>query len=289
MIRSNDIKKEREELSALEVITRAFSEIASKHMLQSRESVFMNRSYLEGLTKLFDEIRSSYHKEILDIAKDRNQKQGKNITFLSHNGKTVMVLFTANNGLYGSIIQDTFDLFVKEYQLLKNVEVTIIGELGKALFEASFPNQPFTYFSLSDKNVTKEELTLLARHIVQYSEIRFFFGKFQNIVVQNPEMLPVKSNLEMNSQVESKTRYLFEPNLESILVFFESELFGSILKQTVEESSLAKLGSRVFAMDEASSKISEERKRLLSEQLSISHREANKKQLNSLSSIMSLI
>lgn len=289
MIRTNDIKKEREELSALEVITRAFSEIASKHMLQSRNNVIDNREYLAGLSSLFDEVRESYSDEIKEIATNRNQKQGKNITFLSHNGKTVMVLFSANNGLFGSIIQDTFNLFEKEYTTMNNVEVTIIGELGKSFFESAFPNRPYTFFSLSDKNVTKEEITMLARHIVQYSEIRFFFGKFQNIVVQTPEMLPVKSNLETTTHGQKKTKYLFEPSLEAILVFFESELFGSILKQTIEESSLAKLGSRVFAMDEASSKISSERKKLLAEQLSISHREANKKQLNTLSSIISLI
>lgn len=289
MIRSIDIKKQRDELTALEVVTKVFSEVASKHMLETRNSVLFNRDFLDGLTSLFDEVRDSYSDEIKKIASGRNQKKGSGITFLSHNGKKVLVFFSANKGLYGAIVRKTFDLFKQSIVENPNYEITVVGEVGKALFESEFPDKTYTFFSLSDEEPSKEQLTTIARHIVQYDEMNLYFGKFQNIVIQNPEKIIVSSTLDTNSSNKSKNKYLFEPALESVLVFFESELFGSILKQTIEESRLSKLASRVFAMDEASNKISLERKRLLVEEFSTIHREANKKQLNSLSGILSLV
>lgn len=288
MIRLQDIKKTHEELVTLELITRAFGEIASNRMLQTRTGVISNREYLSELTALFDEVRASYSSEIKKIAQKYQKGNKKNITFLSHNGKTVSVLFSASHGLYGPIIKETFELFLDEVKK-GNTEVTIVGEIGRGLFQSIYPNKPFTYFELSDKKASKEELTALARHIVQYDEIHFFYGKFQNIVSQKPEVSSISSNLSTNVMSKQSTKYLFEPSLEAVLVFFESELFGSVLKQTTEESTLAKLGSRVFAMDEATSKISHERKKLLESELGLIHREANKKQLNSLSGILTLI
>lgn len=287
MLRLSDIRKTRDELSTLELVTRAFGEIASGRMLTTRAGVISNRDYLSLLSSMFDDIRASYGPEIMRLA-GRKVANKKAITFLSHNGKTVSVLYSANNGLYGPIIKETFDLFKKEV-LKGTTEITIIGELGRAFFKAEFPDKPFTFFALSDRGASREEMTTFARHIVQYDEIHFFFGKFYNVISQKPEMMSLTSSLQAPTEVKKKVRYIFEPDLESVLVFFESELFGSVLKQTTEESTLAKLGSRVFAMDEATSRISRERKKLSSLELMFMHREENKKQLNSLAGILNIV
>jgi hypothetical protein len=56
----------------------------------------------------------------------------------------------------------------------------------------------------------------------------------------------------------------------------------------VQESTLAKMASRVLAMDASSGRITLERKRLLKLENSLKHREDNKKQLNSLSAILNV-
>ncbi len=283
MIRSKDIAILNRELSVLEIITRAFSEVASTHMKQTRNDVLANRDFVTEISLIFDEVRAAYADEVQRLSKKKAEK----ITFLSHNGKTVSVLLSAASGLYGSIVAETFELFKKEVE--KNIsEVTIAGRQGLALFTSHFPKRTYTYFDMSDKGGDQSEMSTLARHIVQYDEIHLFYGKFHTIVDQRPETLSIRSQIDIKPQEGRKTHYLFEPDLISILRFFESELFASVLTQTLQESTLSKYASRVLAMDAASNRITVERKKLLKAELSLKHRETNKKQLNSLSGILNM-
>lgn len=285
MIRAKEIDKISEQLSVLEIITRSFSELASTHMKETRGQVLTNREFIESISLVFDEVRASYGDELIK-KKSPLIKDGK-ITFLSHNGKTVSVLLSANSGLYGKIVSDTFELFKKEVEK-NNTEVTIVGRQGLPLFTSLFPKRAYTYFDVEDRIRDQGQLGSLARHIVQYDEIHLFYGKFHNIISQKPDVLSISSKIDITPSAGKRRKYLFEPDLITILQFFESELFSSLLSQTMQESTLAKLASRVVSMDAASERISAERKKLSKLQLSLLHRESNKKQLNALSGILSM-
>ena len=80
--------------------------------------------------------------------------------------------------------------------------------------------------------------------------------------------------------------YIFEPSLEKILMFFETEIFASLFEQSVSESELAKSASRVLAMDKAAANVRKYLENLRMEKLVMQHKVINKRQLNSLSSIL---
>ena len=286
MIRAKEIDKISEQLSVLEIITRAFSELASTHMKHTRTEVLTNREFVTDISLVFDEVRASYADELAKKQLGSRGKDGK-ITFLSHNGKTVSVLLSANSGLYGKIVADTFDLFKKEVAQ-NNTEITIVGRQGLPLFNSLFPKRAYTFFDIEDRERDQGQLSALARHIVQYDEIHLFYGKFHNIVSQTPDVLSISSKIDLTPKSGNRRKYIFEPDIITILQFFESELFTSLLSQTMQESTLAKLASRVLSMDAATDRISQERKKLAKIQMAMIHREANKKQLNSLSGILSI-
>ena len=73
---------------------------------------------------------------------------------------------------------------------------------------------------------------------------------------------------------------------ETILIFFEKEMFSSIFEQTLSESQLAKFASRMLAMDAAGEKVRQGLLVAKSENLKLTHKIGNKKQLESLSSIV---
>ena len=58
-------------------------------------------------------------------------------------------------------------------------------------------------------------------------------------------------NCELISRNEG-AKYIFEPSLETIVIFFETEIFSSLLEQVFHESRLAKLASRMVLLDRAS-------------------------------------
>ena len=280
----NEINRELNELGSFLTLTRVYTEIASSRMRKTRDSVLKNREFLVSIHDVFTDVRVSYAREVLNLGK-KNKGNKNNITFLSHNGKTVGVFLSANTGLYGDIIERTFSLFKKEIEQNNNIEVTIVGKLGLKYFQSQIPNKPYTFFDLSDRNLDQDELSTIIKHLVQYEEIRVYYPTFQSAISQKPSKYSISAQTpvsEMKTDSKDKTGYLFEPNLKDILVFFEKEIFASLLDQTIRESQLAKFAARMVALDRSGENIKDEIKKLNLLSNRVKHRTQNKKQLESL-------
>lgn len=290
MTSMSSIQKIIGELETLELVTRAFGDIASSRMKNTRDSVLTARDFLAALDDIFTDVRRAYAYEFADLLK-KNRKKGKEgVTVLSHNGRSVALLLSSNTGLYGEIVKKTFAAFMEEVEKGES-EVTIVGRQGLANFQSSAAGHPYTYFDLPDHAYTQETMSKIIRHIVKYDEIHIYFGKFQNVLLQRPEVETIRSRVDLSLEENSTPpkKFLFEPNLEKLLAFFEMEMFASLFEQVVRESQLAKFASRILAMDKASENIKQERVKLKWEQLAAVHRVANKKQINSLSSVLAVI
>ena len=283
---SRSIANDISELKSLQSVTRAFTEIAAVRMRKTRNSVLLNREFVTALDDVFSDVRASYTREVINLA---NRKGEEGITFLAHNGKTVAVFLSANTGLYGDIIEKTFRLFLSEVK--KNpdkIEVAIAGKLGLSLFEAAMPNHPHTYFDVPDTNITPSTLAQLIGHIVQYEEIRVYYPSFQSAVRQEPTKYVISAETplsEIQDAGKRKDKYFFEPNMRDILIFFEREIFASLMDQTVRESQLAKYAVRIMTLDRSSENIKEQLKKLSLEKLKAEHKQQNRKQLELISSI----
>ena len=284
MIDERALAEEIGRISGLQTLVRAYGEIAAIRMRKTRTSVLANRDFLNQLNSVFEDVRASYAHEVKALAK--KTKGPAQVTFLAHNGKTVSVLISANTGLYGEIVQSTLKLFLEEVR--QNVsEVSIVGKHGLSLFLAEEPNRPYSYFELPDDRVESSDLVEIIKHIVQYSEIHVFYGKFQSVITQRPEKLEVSAEISLATDTRQELRhYLFEPTLEGVLTFFETEIFASNFEQVIRESQLAKFASRVLAMDRADENTKEEIKRLYFEKNRLKHRSINKKLLNAISSLV---
>jgi F-type H+-transporting ATPase subunit gamma len=197
----------------------------------------------------------------------------------------VSVFISANTGFYGDIVQRTFTSFLKDIQT-DNVEVTIIGRLGLSLFLGSEPNRPYTYYELPDYGVDSSKLAEVIKHLVQYDKIKIYYGRYYTVVTQRPEISSISAGTEVSGKDEKpEVEYVFEPTMENILKFFETEIFASLLDQSIRESQLAKFASRIMAMDKASENIKSRIKRTDIERLRMLHTSINSKQLNSLAHI----
>jgi ATP synthase F1 gamma subunit len=272
------------DLTTLQTLTRVYGKVASTRMRKTRDSVLASRRFLEAIDSIFHQVRSSYAREVMALVKGRRGKKPEKITFLAHNGKTVALLLSANTGLYGDIVQRTFDLFIKEVRE-KGSEATIVGRLGLSLFLETEPNRPYTYFDLPDNKIDREQLAKVTRHLVPYEEIHVYYGKFQNVVNQIPTRFNIAAEMPAAEKPgEAHVKYLFEPSLEEILMFFETEIFASVFEQSVRESQLAKFAARNMAMDKAGENIKKELEKVRLQKLRLRHVVDNRKQLNSLAS-----
>lgn len=288
MIYEKDIKEEITLLGSLRNLVEIYGEIASVRMKKIRDFVLSNRGFLNVINDIFQAVLTSYAAKVATLIKKGKLEKGSKVTFLAHNGKTVAVLISANTGFYGELIPATLRNFIHDVRT-QDVEVTIIGRLGLSLFKEEEPKRPYTYFDFPDYGVDKVKLAEIIRHLVQYDEIYVYYGKYHSVVTQKPTMFGISAGATVRGEARvPAVQYIFEPSMEKILMFFETEIFASLFDQAVRESQLAKFASRILAMDRAGENLRNSLKKVSLEKLRLTHRIVNSKQLNSLSTVIFL-
>ncbi|MCL5970227.1 MAG: F0F1 ATP synthase subunit gamma [Patescibacteria group bacterium] len=289
-----DILAEIDRLFSLRGMVEAYEEIAASRMRRIRDSVLKNRDFLFGLNEVFHQVQKSYKSEIERLMKTKKLKDKSKITFLKKNGKKIYILLTSNSGLYGSIIRKTFNLFLENIKK-ENCDAAVIGRLGKEMFEAEKLNSNVTFFNFPDNKIDYDQFKKIMDHILQYEEIDVFHGQFQTVITQKPVMSSIsgteipgikKEEVDKAQAKQINLRYLFEPSLEKIMAFFETEIFSSIFEQTIHESELAKFSSRMVVLDQAVENIRGSLTKTEYLMRKFKHRRGNRKQLSRLSGMM---
>jgi ATP synthase F1 gamma subunit len=277
------IDEEIKNVHSLQDVIDSYEKISATKMQNIRSSVLQNRDFLEELNSVFQQVKKSYKDQLEQLMKKEKITSSK-FSLIKTNGKTLFVLLSANTGLYGNILNKTYDLF-KNYVLNQNGEILIIGKLGQDIYKNDTIDKPFMFKDLEDTNVNDEKLKDIVNLIIQYEKVVVFHGKFHTTISQVPTATSVSGDpLPGEAQVPA-LKFFFEPSLEEIMIFFEKEIFTSYFEQTVGESQLAKHASRMISLDNSLENIKKNLLLLNSEQQRIRHIDFNKKQLETISSI----
>ena len=263
-----------EYLTGLGRLINAYEEIAARRMQKIRKSVLKNREFWSDLNRTFQIVKTSYQKQVADL---KIKQTG--VT----NGKTILVLLTANAGFYGDIIQRTFELFRSDWQKQKQ-EALVIGQVGKALVEQAGLTGPISYFDFPDHQFDPLAAQKLASKLLPYQTVVVYHGSFKNILMQETTASNITGETPPPLPVIPHKRLIFEPSLEEVLNFFETEIFTSLLFQSLYEELLAKFSCRMATLSEAEEKVRQAARLALLEREREKHRLANKKQLGMLTS-----
>lgn len=285
MITKREIGTEIEFLKTIKNIMETYEEIAASRMQKIRSSVLMSRDFVFEINSIFQHVKHSYKNDVEKIMKKKKSKDSSKFSFTKRNGKTLYVLITSNTGLYGQVIQDTYDMFEERYRE-QTADVAIIGKLGLQYFKQDFPNDLYTYFDFPDTKIDEETLKKTVAFLIAYQEIIVFYEQFVNVVVQQPLATSISGDQLPWEQTSAEIKYFFEPSLEKVLGFFEKEIFASIFEQTVYESELAKFASRMVSLDGAVTRTKTNLKTNIFLLDKIKHQTMNKKQLESTTGIL---
>lgn len=273
------------DLSMLKTLTQTYQQIAANHIRKTRTSVVLNRDFITELLTLFQDVRIAYRGQLLTLMKKKKISHTDNLSLIRRNGKTVVVFIASNTGLYGSIIKKTVGM-VNDYLTKNDVEVAILGRAGEALFKEANPDKKYMLFDFPDAGIDSRKLSDLVSYLLKYEKVLVFYSEFQSIVSQNPTISTLDSSISMEEgDARLVKKYLFEPSLEKIIVFFETEIFGLIFEQTIRESQLAKQASRMYALDQAIQNIDTSLSKTKTSEGILAHRILNSKQINSLASM----
>lgn len=269
-------------VNTLKTVTQVYQEIAVMKMQKVRGSVLVTRDYLTKLSEIFYDVKRSYNKELKTLLAKEKKK-----THADKNETRVSILLSPNTKLYGDIVYKVVKHFIDDVKY-NNDEITIIGRLGRELFTNEQLKRPYTYFEIPDSEIRMDDLRAIISHIASFDKINVYYPRFENIINQKSAISNVSGDEPMKQGEELNYReraYLFEPNLDSILHYFKTQMVSSLFKQTVHESQLARFASRIRAMEEALDNINVRSKELYSEQNKVNRLIQNRKQIERLAGI----
>ena len=263
---------ESKNLEEIKGFIEVYEELAASNMQKVRKLILSAREFFENLEKLSAEVGSDVNSII---------KSGK---------KIAAVFVSSNGGLYGEIIDRTFQFFL-EFVKKNEAEVYVVGRLGATLMKTLAPGIPFQVFECSDDTILRGDFDLILRRLFPYSRIVVFYGKFYNIAVQHPYVSDISGEFLSKSpdtQDLSKIRfrYLYEPSLFRVSEFFAGEILSSSLEQILRESQLAKHASRLMQLDQTLEVINTNLDKLKNQKRQLGKKISGKKQNSMISGII---
>lgn len=283
------IKSDFELLGALRTVSEAYEEIAVIRMRRVKSSVLSTREFLLKIGDIFANLRN-YEKKIKELEKLENKKkkdvkskEGKPLEEFDRKG-TVSILLAPNSKMYGDIVLRTYRVF-REKVSKADTDIVILGKVGKEFYEKESSKRAYTYFDIPDSGVTIDDLKPVIYHVSHYETIDVYFGKFESFITQTP----VFQNL-LGQEIEAKSNqdfygYIYEPSFGSVKAFFETQIFASLLKQSVFEGQLGRYASRVKAMELALENIDNTTRGLKNSLRRVQRQVENRKQLGIISGL----
>lgn len=266
------------------IIAQSYQEIAVMKMKKVRSSVLSMRDFLNRLAEVFFEVKQSYKKKLEEQKRSKKMytsETRKKIITPVKKLKSVFVLISANTKLYGSIINRIFNLF-NEKTRNAQCDIIIIGRIGRDLYEEQESKKPYFYYEIPDAQITIDHLKPIIYRLVQYEAITVFFGAFESVLTQKAMLANISGDTSFGKEASGKVAprflYLFEPSVDDIYHFFENLIASSLFSQSVYETELARLGSRILVMEEAQVNVISKMKKLRSSERKLDRLIEHKKQ-----------
>lgn len=252
MLDSRQLKTNFEFLETIRSLCVAYEQISVMKMKKIKDAVLYTRSFYDELSEVYFQMKKTYKNQIMTLAKKNKIKDPEKLLLMGKNEKTVDILLSANNKLYGDILNKVFYKFIDETKN-QNTDLVIIGRLGKGLYDDLGLKKDYSYFEIPDTDLTVNDLKPVINNIIKYSKINVFFGRYDSFFSQLAINKNITGNIVIGNSQELKENkyYYFEPNLEKILLFFETQIFSNFFKQTAYEGQLARYASRISAMEQA--------------------------------------
>jgi len=282
-----------EQLAIFKTVAQTYQEVAALRMRRMKDYVLRNREFLHGISSIFTRVKLSYNdtiKKILEskgITDEDDQLSYINkMNFTKKNGKTVLVFASANTGLYGDIILKVFNYFAKHID--STVDLAVLGKLGKLWFPQRFPNRKFLYYDLSDGDPDPKEVSKIMEDLSVYENIIMFHGKFKDILEQVPLQSGISGDAVTMETLQDmrQIRCIFEPTLEEVFEFFETEIKASLFEHALYESALSKYTSRMVSLDMATNNALHSLKKLRLERSLMKHHKDDKEKNTVLAGVL---
>jgi F-type H+-transporting ATPase subunit gamma len=228
-------------------ITRAMQFVAASKLKRAQDATLASRSYSDKLDEVLGDVAA-----VLDAEEHPLLAEERD-------GPRLIVLFTTDRGLAGSLNTNTIRFAAKEIAgSTGDLSVVTVGRKGTAAMRRAHVPIAASFEGFGDKPTFSDVLPM-ARLISDdflagtYSKVHLLYPAFISTLAQTPEMkrlLPVKPNPDSADGIPGR-QFIFEPDPAHVLDqlmprYVATRLFQAVLEVTASEHS-----SRMVAMRNA--------------------------------------
>ncbi len=228
-------------------ITRAMQFVAASKLRRAQDSTLASRPYSDKLDEVLADVAAVIDPEAHPLLAEERE------------GKRLIVLFTSDRGMAGSLNTNTIRFAAQEIARSSgDLQVVTVGRKGTAAMRRGQVPLAASFDGFGDKP-TFTDILPLARLISDdflagtYTKVHLLYPAFVSTLVQRPEMkrlLPVRPNPDADTGIPGH-QFLFEPNPATVLEqlmprYVATRLFQAVLEVTASEHS-----SRMVAMRNA--------------------------------------
>lgn len=283
-MQNKKLEKDQKLVESLKGLAQAYEEISVTKMQRVRGKVLSSRDYLSHLSEVFANVKANYRAEIQKYMNKKQQRGSFSFSPLGGNGKTLSVLLSSNSKLYGDIGRKVFGIFAKDIRE-NNSDIYIVGKVGKELFDFNKIEKKYRYIDFPETKEDEVKLGTFFQELESYETVNVYHGQFMNVLSQEALVSNVTGTSGMTPDKEGNpsVKFYFEPSLEAVLEIFENQIFVSLFKQTLHESELSHVASRIRQMENALENIGEYEKKLSRIQRKLHKRVEDSKQIQRIS------
>ncbi len=274
MQKKTDLIEEIKFLDNLHNLATVYESISTMKMQQIRKSIISRRLYVNNLMDIFRSLQYEKTEHEYSLAQPKDLKP------------LAAVVITANAKFHGDILRRIFTYFTKHYD--NKGDLFVIGKIGREYLKEFSDKIKFQEYDVSDINFTVNDLKPILVHLLQYRKIHVYYALFKNIVDQIPVETDITDLEKLTKEEIEEARmnqhyeYLYEPSAQKISSFIHNNVTAMSLLQTLSETHLARLASRMNAMESLLGKINDDIKVLKQREHRVKRSIQDSKQLDRL-------
>ncbi len=267
-----------------------YQQLAAIKMQKIRDSIIQTRRYIDGLGDVFIDVQQSHQQAIAQMTKQEQTGQVTRVTFsaIKKNGKKAAVFISPDTKFSGRITKEVFESFRRHLDSGEKLDPIIVGSVGERMFQAAFPDRPHQVFHIPQSLSQVDDLRDMIEQVIQYEVVDVFYSRFYSLIKQGAVSSNITGNIDIKQRAQlerTQRHFVFEPPLKTLLQFFEIQIFTSLVQQTVNESYLATLGSRITTLESATQNVQDQASQLKQHQQRLLKSINNKKQINQLAGL----
>ena len=236
-------KEELQDVQTAKFITSMLRDISAMKMREIRSKFETNDNFFAEISKLYSLIKIQ---ELKQLESKKKKKEENSSTLL-------LVAITSNKHFFGALNSNVMESFLEE-GAKQSGDNLVIGNTGKQYVTDTKYEKKCKYMSFEDDNPTDEELITFLERIKPYGRVLIFYPSFISVFRQGVKTIDLTQKPEMTEELKKEEAYIFEPDLEEMIQFFETQIRYLLFNRAMLETELARTAARLMRMNEAESR-----------------------------------